>query len=145
MSESGSKIPPMSDAFFKIFSEDPFKPVQVRVLNEMMLKEDHDITAEFDQDHDAQACRFCLNESKMKEERMMMKRTCRDAGYWQDLKTDVRFPTSWLDFVNQILRRVRVVLIKDVQEGRTSKWRLGSWVAMCAAAHREKKCSCMFG
>lgn len=70
-------------------------------------------------------------------------RTCRTYNYWHDLRTDLRRPTSLLDFVNMVLRRFRLVLVRDVdrETGRTVRWRLRWWVRFLDDVHVRGRCN----
>ena len=73
---------------------------------------------------------------------------CIDDGYWQDLKTDIRWPMSWLDFANQILRRFRLVLVlkyfsvEDGVKGKLIGAGLTRWGKYVRGTHELGRCSC---
>jgi hypothetical protein len=68
-----------------------------------------------------------------------IKRSCITYNYWHDLKTDLRKPTSLLDATNMILRRFRLVLVKQTSPERTT-WRFRNWLDFLDDVHRQGKC-----
>lgn len=42
--------------------------------------------------------------------------------YLKDLRTDLRRPASWLDFTNQLLRRVLLILVRHEDEATGEQW-----------------------
>jgi hypothetical protein len=65
--------------------------------------------------------------------------TCPTYSYWYDLKTDLRRPRSWLDLVNMILRRFRLILVKTM-DGKTTTWRLRGWLGLLDEIHEQRRC-----
>jgi hypothetical protein len=77
-------------------------------------------------------------------EQIRLLRDCPTYSYWHDLKTDLRRPTSWLDLANMILRRFRLVLVRNVDdEGETASWRLRGWVGFLDEVHEQGRCDCV--
>jgi hypothetical protein len=70
-------------------------------------------------------------------------RTCITYSYWHDLWTDLRWPVSWLDFANMILRRLRLILVRNVDKetGETVSWRLRWWVHYLDDVHAQGGCN----
>lgn len=69
-------------------------------------------------------------------------RTCKTYNYWDDLFTDIRRPESLLDLANMFLRRIRVVLVKNVDgDGNIIAWRLRWWVAVLDEIHEAGNCN----
>lgn len=69
----------------------------------------------------------------------MLTRTCPTYNYWHDLVTDLRKPESWLDLANMILRRFRLVLVKNVG-GDKATWRLRPWLTFLDEVHEQGRC-----
>lgn len=69
------------------------------------------------------------------------KRDCPTYNYWHDLKTDLRRPTSWLDVLNMVLRRFRLVLVKVI-DGENVSWRLRGWRFFLDDVHEQGLCEC---
>jgi len=68
-----------------------------------------------------------------------MKRNCPTYNYWHDVCTDLRKPESWLDLVNMVLRRFRLVLVKNV-DGEDVTWRLRGWLSFLDEVHERGGC-----
>ena len=68
-----------------------------------------------------------------------MTRDCITYNYWHDLRTDIRKPKSCLDAANMVLRRFRLILVKNsVNDG--AWWCLRGWLGMLDQIHREGNC-----
>lgn len=68
-----------------------------------------------------------------------MKRDCPTYSYCHDLRTDIRKPESWLDLVNMVLRRFRLVLVKSV-DGEDVSWQLRGWLPFLDEVHEQGGC-----
>lgn len=74
---------------------------------------------------------------------------CRDLGYLIDLKTDLRRPKSRLDFLNMVLRRIRLCVVRhevksEKVEGETMStyFQLHRWSTVVGWTHEAGNCSC---
>lgn len=54
-------------------------------------------------------------------------------SYWEDLRTDIRKPRSWLDATNMLLRRVGLIIVwhYDSFDPRAGFYRLHWWPRWC--------------
>ena len=68
-----------------------------------------------------------------------MNRNCPTYNYWYDLRTDLRKPESWLDLINMVLRRFRLVLVKSI-DGENVTWRVHGWLLFLDEVHEQGRC-----
>lgn len=73
-------------------------------------------------------------------------RNCITYNYWHDLKTDIRLPQGRLDFVNMLLRRLRLVLVKTIIEDPETgqdivEYHIRRWVIFLDMIHEQGLCS----
>lgn len=68
-----------------------------------------------------------------------MTRDCITYSYWHDLKTDIRKPKSWRDVANMVLRRFRLILVKNI-DGDRVWWCLRGWLGFLDQIHIEGNC-----
>jgi hypothetical protein len=70
-----------------------------------------------------------------------MSTKCPTYSYWHDLITDLRKPKSWLDLANMILRRFRLVLVREIENSDKSVMRLRKWLDFLDEIHEQGKCN----
>lgn len=69
---------------------------------------------------------------------------CVTYSYWHDLKTDIRKPKSWQDAANMVLRRFRLILVKNI-DGDRAWWCLRGWLGLVDQIHKEGNCKACKG
>lgn len=67
-------------------------------------------------------------------------RTCITYNYWHDLRTDIRKPESWLDAANMVLRRLRLILVRNTEDGDRAWWCLRGWLGFLDQIHIDGNC-----
>lgn len=72
-------------------------------------------------------------------------RACITYSYWHDLKTDLlRRPISRLDAINIVLRRFRLVLVRNYVGDRVW-WCLRGWLGLLDEIHEQGRCEACEG